>query len=122
MHPLHHAQVGDSSSLCTSHPCLFQVESLHLVWFDHQRPGMPQRSISQWCKQLQPQLAPSLTTLILENLRHFEMTSRGSLLVRAYTHCWLRSHSSMQQECLCFQRLAAIDFTCLRLPQLFPQQ
>jgi len=61
----------------------WQVEELHLIWYDRTGYDMPHKSITQWCKQLQPQLAPSLTILILENLKHEETTSKGGLLVNA---------------------------------------
>ena len=82
---------------------LCQVERLHLIWCDHQRPGAPQRSVLQWCQQLQPQLAPTLTTLILENLQHTEMTSSSSLLVRAQL---------LSIECLVLCRAAALLSLC----------
>ena len=81
---------NDASSIAWPDVCLFvenilswQVEELHLIWYARRGYAMPHKSITQWCKQLQPQLAPSLTILILENLKHEETTSKGGLLVSA---------------------------------------
>jgi len=68
-----------------------QVEELHLIWYDREGYATPHKSIVLWWKQLQPQLALSLTILILENLKHEETTSTGGLLVSAQ----LMSHLHM---------------------------
>ena len=54
---------------------------LHLVWWDRQLHPTLDRSIVTWCNEMQPVLAPSLTTLILGNLKPPEMRRKGQLTV-----------------------------------------
>ena len=74
--------VTAKSYLSLSHPALAsQVEMLHLVWWDRQLHPTLDRSIVAWCNEMQPVLAPSLTTLILGNLKPPEMRRKGQLTV-----------------------------------------
>ncbi|CAL5229125.1 g12390 [Coccomyxa viridis] len=57
-----------------------EVERLHLIRNEYPWMWFGDRSILRWCKHLQPQLAPTLTTLILGNVHHLEITSTGGLL------------------------------------------
>ena len=54
---------------------------LHLVWWDRQLHPTLDRSVVAWCNEMQPVLAPSLTTLILGNLKPPEMRRKGQLTV-----------------------------------------